>query len=62
MRTENDSVYVMSDRQISLMITENVSNSIISSDYKGSQVICYEVCNEQHKVSESVGHTEQACV
>lgn len=62
MKPENDSVYVMSERQISMMITKGVSNSIISSDYKGSQVVCYEVKDEQREMPESVGHTKQACV
>lgn len=38
-------VYVMSERQISMMVTKNVSNSIVSTDYKGSQVICMESGN-----------------
>ena len=35
-------VYVMSERQISMMVTENISNTIASTDFKGSQVLCYE--------------------
>lgn len=43
---KTDDVYVMSERQISMMVTKNVSNSIVSTDYKGAQVICCEADNE----------------
>ena len=39
-------VYVMSERQISMMVTENVSNTITSTDFKGAQVICMESTDE----------------
>ena len=35
-------IYVMSERQISMIVAENVSNSIVSTDFKGAQVVCYE--------------------
>ena len=43
----NSDVYVMSERQISMMVTKNVSNSIVSTDYKGSQVICMADKNDE---------------
>ena len=47
-------VYVMSERQISMMVTEDVSNTIAATDFKGSQVVCY----EHDKLRESMGCTE----
>ena len=32
----------MNERQISMMISEDLSNTIAATDYKGSQVVCYE--------------------
>jgi len=32
----------MSERKMSMMCTENVSNSVLQSDHKGPQVVCYE--------------------
>lgn len=51
-------VYVMSERQISMMITEDVSNTIAATDFKGSQVVCYEQC----KMSEPMGSAEQTTI
>ena len=51
-------VYVMSERQISMMITEDVSNTIAATDFKGSQVVCYEQC----KMPEPMGSAEQTTV
>lgn len=31
----------MSEKQMSMMCTESVSNSVLSSDHKGLQVVCY---------------------
>lgn len=42
-KQEKDKCWVMSDRQMSMMCSENVSNSIVSTDYKGSQIVCHEV-------------------
>lgn len=36
-------VFAMSERPISMMVTENISNTITATDYKGAQVVCYEV-------------------
>ena len=35
-------VYVMSERQISMMVTENISNTITSTDFKGANIVCME--------------------
>ena len=44
-KPSSGNVYVMSERQISMMVTEDVSNTIAATDFKGSQVVCYEVDN-----------------
>ena len=36
----------MNERQISMMISEDLSNTIAATDYKGSQVVCYEEKDE----------------
>ena len=48
-------VYSMSERQISMMIGDNVANTVVSTDYKGSQVIVYEDTNGRDKMHESMG-------
>ena len=37
--------FTMNERQISMMISEDLSNTIAATDYKGSQVVCYEENN-----------------
>lgn len=51
-------VYSMSERQISMMIGDNVANTVVSTDYKGSQVIVYEDTNGRDKMHESMGCAE----
>lgn len=33
----------MMEREISMMVTENRANTLTSTDYKGAQVLCYEL-------------------
>lgn len=35
-------VYTMNERLISMMITENTANTLVATDYKGCQLVCYE--------------------
>ena len=35
--------WVMSERQMSMMCTHEICNSLVSTDHKGPQVICYAV-------------------
>ena len=53
-------VYSMMERQISMMVGENIANTVVSTDYKGPQVVCYEDENGRDQVHESMGCAEQA--
>ena len=35
-------ICTMSERQMSMMITIDIANTITATDYKGSQLVCYE--------------------
>ena len=47
--------YTMNERQISMMIRKNQANTIAATDYKGVQILCHEVKDEQREVHESMG-------
>lgn len=38
-------VMACSSREMSMMVTENVANTLVATDYKGAQVLCYEEKN-----------------
>ena len=47
--------YTMNERQISMMVRKNQANTIAATDYKGVQILCHEVKNEQREMPESMG-------
>ena len=39
---EMDSIVAMNEREMSMMITFDIANTLTATDYKGCQLICYE--------------------
>lgn len=39
---ERRGILTMNERQISMMVTEDIANTLAATDYKGCQLICHE--------------------
>ena len=52
--------YSMSQRQISMMVGENQTASLVSTDYKDPQLVCYEITDEQCELKEQICYSNQA--